>query len=124
MKAILINKVTGERIPVSSTTEHAASSYAQPVWVDDEGQAYCVVGFANPFYDIEDIEGETTDTLAEICRTLDNARRVRHMTIAQLATRVGVSEPTVAALLKGKGTVSLATMAAVADTLGVRFKME
>lgn len=41
MRAILTNKLNGESVEVHSTTEHPDSSYGQPVWVDDEGQAYC-----------------------------------------------------------------------------------
>ena len=35
-----------------ATTEHSASSYGRPVWVDDEGQAYCQVGMEAPFYEV------------------------------------------------------------------------
>lgn len=56
MRAILTNKVNGESVEVHSTTEHPDSSYGQPVWVDDEGQAYCQVNMPNPFYEIEIIE--------------------------------------------------------------------
>ena len=56
MKAILTNKISGVSVEVHSTTEHPDSSYGHPVWVDDEGQAYCQCDLPNPFYDIEIIE--------------------------------------------------------------------
>lgn len=51
-KATLINNMTGERINVHATTEHPNSSYGQPVWVDDDNNAYMQVGVQNPFYTV------------------------------------------------------------------------
>lgn len=56
MRAILTNKLSGESVEVHSTTEHPDSSYGQPVWVDNEGQAYCQCNLPNPLYDIQIIE--------------------------------------------------------------------
>ena len=39
-KARLKNLITGETIEIYATTEHPASSYGQPVWVDADGNAY------------------------------------------------------------------------------------
>lgn len=50
--ATLINNITGERVEVHATTEHPTSSYGQPVWVDDNNNAYCHAGLPNPFYTI------------------------------------------------------------------------
>ncbi len=52
MKAILTNRINGMSVQVHATTEHPDSSYGQPVWVDDDNQAYCQVGMEAPFYDI------------------------------------------------------------------------
>ena len=121
MRATLTNRVTGASVPVTATTNHAASSYGKAVWVDADGQAYCQVGFEAPFYDVEIIEG---DPMEGIAAKLDAARRAKHITIADLAERVGVSAPTVQALLAGKGNVSAATLLKVADILGVRITAE
>lgn len=43
MKATLINKLTGERIEVRSTTRHPASSYGQAIWVDRDNNHYLQV---------------------------------------------------------------------------------
>lgn len=56
MKAILINNITGQEIPVHATTEHPASSYGQAVWVDDDNNAYFQVGLPTPFYCLKSIE--------------------------------------------------------------------
>lgn len=42
--AILRNLLTGAEVIVHATTEHPDSHYGTPVWVDDNGFAYCDVG--------------------------------------------------------------------------------
>lgn len=56
MKAVLKNLVNGLEVRVHATTEHPASSYGKPVWVDEDGQAYCQVGMEAPFYEVETAE--------------------------------------------------------------------
>lgn len=51
----LTNMINGYSVIVHKTTRHAASSYGQPVWVDDDAEAYCQVGLEAPFYKIEPI---------------------------------------------------------------------
>lgn len=53
MEAILIDKLSGVRVKVHDTTDHPYSSYGQPVWVDDDDNAYCQVGLESAaMYDI------------------------------------------------------------------------
>ena len=63
MTAVLINTINDCRVVVHATTEHPASSYGIPVWVDDNNEAYIQVGAKSPFYEIIPI-----DTLQEIER--------------------------------------------------------
>jgi len=58
MKAKLTNLINGVTIEVHATTDHPDSSYGQPVWVDDNGTAYCQVGLPSPFYQITDVRNE------------------------------------------------------------------
>jgi len=51
--AILKNLLTGKTIQVKATTDHSASSYGQPVWVDDQGESYGTVGMPLLGYEIE-----------------------------------------------------------------------
>lgn len=51
-KTILTNVLNDEEVEVHATTDHPCSSYGQPVWVDDDGTAYCQVGMETPFYAI------------------------------------------------------------------------
>lgn len=50
--AILRNVINGMEVRVHATIDHPDSSYGQPVWVDDEDNAYCQVDLPNPFYEI------------------------------------------------------------------------
>ena len=118
MKAILRNTVTGETIHVTSTSQHPDCNYGQSVWVDKDNQAYMVVGMANPFYEIHAIEQE--NDYEKLGRALDRARRAKGIAVKELAERVGVSEPTIANLLKGRGNVSVITLINVANLLDLR----
>lgn len=60
------------------------------------------------------------NTLEAIGDKLNWARRSKSITIAQLAAAVNVSDPTVGALLQGKGNVSLQTLVKVANFLDVQ----
>ena len=40
MQATIKNTLNGHEVQVTSTTNHPASSYGQPVWVDEEGNCY------------------------------------------------------------------------------------
>lgn len=53
--ATLISRINGERVHVHATTDHPSSSYGIPVWVDDQGTAYCQVGFET-WYDVVDYQ--------------------------------------------------------------------
>lgn len=64
-------------------------------------------------------EEPVLNTVAAIGERLDAARRVKRLTIAQLAEAVGVTEPTIGALLNGKGNVGVQTLVDVANALGV-----
>lgn len=65
MTATLINNLTGERIPVTATCEHSASSYGKPVWVDGENNAYLQVGLERmqPLYSIADKRMDDDDII-------------------------------------------------------------
>ena len=58
MKATLTNQINGVSVEVRSTTDHPASSYSQPVWVDEDGEAYCQVGMEAPFYTITNVRDD------------------------------------------------------------------
>lgn len=44
--------MSGCTIEVHQTTDHPASSYGHPVWVDEDNNAYCEVGREQPFYEL------------------------------------------------------------------------
>ena len=65
-KAIIKSLATGMKIEVHATTEHPASSYGKPVWVDNKGYAYGQVGTELPFYEITELNdsGEKENRLS------------------------------------------------------------
>lgn len=64
-KAKLINLLTGEEVRVTARTDHPASSYGLPVWVDDNNQAYCQCDM--PCFGYEIIEDCTTKRYRSSC---------------------------------------------------------
>lgn len=57
-------------------------------------------------------------------RALDERRRALRMTLPQLARRSGVSQATVARVLRGEPTVALGHVSAVADALGMEVRLQ
>ncbi len=60
MNVILKNLITGEEIKVHPSTDHPDSSYGQPVWVDDNGNAYGLCDMGAPL-GFELIQGNHKD---------------------------------------------------------------
>ena len=61
MTATLRNIINGMEVRVHATTDHPDSSYGQPVWVDDDNNAYCQVGMEAPFYQISEAEDDAEE---------------------------------------------------------------
>lgn len=118
MKAILINKLTGERIPVTSTTESSASSYGQAVWVDKDFTPYCVCGMQNPLYDEEVEVGD------DFGQYIKMARVSRGMTVRGFATMCGLSPQTVQNVEGGAYSPRLDIVQKMAAVLGLRITIK
>lgn len=99
MKAIATNKATGERIPVTYTTEHAASSCEQAVWVDGDGNAVCPVTQPNDLYDVENVEVDSRKDLGQYLRYL---RLKNGETIRGFAEKCGLVPTTIQNIEGGK----------------------
>lgn len=121
MKAILTNKVTGERIPVTSTTSHPDSSYGQAIWVDEKGQAYCVVGMPNPLYEVTEITVTGRESLGQLLRM---ARIEQGISIRDLAERCELSKSTIVNIEKGAFWPRMDIVLKIASTLGKTIAIE
>ena len=117
MKAILRNKVTGETIPVTSTTDHPDSSYGQPVWVDEKGQSFCVCGVPSPFYDVIEMEVEGREELGAYIRLM---RVTNGVSVRGLAEDCGLSPATVQNIEKGAFSPRLDIVGKILDRLGAK----
>lgn len=118
-KATLTNTTNGVSVSVHATTDHPASSYGKPVWVDDNGQAYCRVGFEAPFYNITDVED--TETIAGRIKA---AREAQGMTLRQLSEQTGVNISNLSRIERGEVSPTLETLQTICKALGLTLRIE
>lgn len=117
MKAKIRNKVTGETIPVTSTTEHPACSYGQAVWVDTQGTAYFQVGMANPMYEDVNVEVDDRETLGQYIR---GVRVSNGISIRKMAEMADIRPSTVQNVENGAFTPRLDILQRILNVLGKR----
>lgn len=117
--AILTNTINGVSVPVYATTEHTASSYGQPVWVDEDFNAYCQCGTPTPFYDIND----NITPMQRYGLEIKFARIRAGLTQQQLADRVGCPQSTIARLERARHDARVGFVSEVADALGCDLKI-
>lgn len=118
MKAILTNTINGVSVEVHSTTVHPASSYGKPVWVDNEGQAYCQVGFERPFYELEIIEDDSTTLLDDL------KAACKGYTLTEISNRTGISVCNLSRYLSGSVPLKLETLETIVKAIGKRIEIK
>lgn len=104
MKGIIRDKRTGAIIPVASSTEHAACSYGQAVWVDDSGTAYFQVGMENPLFEEVSVDVDDRETLGQYIR---GVRVSKGISIRRMADLAGLTPSTVQNVENGAFTPRL-----------------
>lgn len=119
MKATLTNTTNGVSVSVHATTDHPASSYGKPVWVDDNGQAYCQVGFEAPFYSLSDVED--TETIADRIKA---AREAQGITLRQLSEQTCVNISNLSRIERGEVSPTLETLQTICKALGLTLRIE
>lgn len=119
--AILINRVTGEKIPVTATANHPGSSYRRPVWVDDTGTAIIEVSnLPNPTYDV------TLDSAADrirIGQELAELRTNRGLTLREVEETTGVDRSNLAKIEKGTYSLTLDILSAICRVYGKKIAL-
>lgn len=120
MKATLRNKVTGETLAVTSTTEHPDSSYGQAVWVDGNGQSVAVVGMENPLFEVAGMTIDDRESLGQMLRLM---RVSKGIAIRTLAEQCGLSKSTVVNIESGAFSPRLDVVAKILDKLGGEMKI-
>lgn len=114
-RATLTSTLNGKSVEVHATTEHSASSYGMPVWVDDEGKAYCQVGFEAPFYELA--EAEDNETIAD---KLKGAREKKGMTLRELSELTGINTSNISRIERGEVSPYLDTLQTLCKALGLK----
>lgn len=112
--ATLTNIVNGKSVEVYATTEHSASSYGIPVWVDSEGQAYCQVGSEAPFYEVR----------YNIDEVLKEARESSGLTIRALSEKTGINASNLSRIERGEISPTVETLQKIASALGLQLRLE
>ena len=120
MKAILRNRLNGQEVHVTSSTDQPDSSYGQAVWVDDEGQAYCIVGRPNPLYDVVEMDIDDRETLGQYLRLL---RVTQNISVRGMAERCELSPSTIQNIEKGAFTPRLDIITKMIAVLGKSLKI-
>lgn len=114
--AILTSKLTGRSFICHATTEHPDSHFGCPVWVDDQGKAYCDVDKPSPYYDVcEDVDGHPRVVIGQRIAEL---RKEQGMTQQQLADKCGILRPNIARIEAGRYGITLDVLSRIAQALG------
>lgn len=120
MKAVLKNNVTDKIIEVTSTTDHPDSSYGQPVWVDAQDNAYCIVGMENPLYEVISMSIDDREALGTMVRHL---RIMKNISIRELAEKCGLSKSTIVNIESGAYSPRLEVINKIVSTLGAKISL-
>ena len=121
MNAKIRNKTTGKIYNVSSTTEHPDSSYGQPVLVDKENNAYCVVGFEPPLYELVSADVSDKETLGMI---LKNMRISSGKSIRDLAKECNLSKTTIVNVENGAYSPRIEIVTKILQKLGAKLTIK
>lgn len=114
--AILTSKLTGRSFVCHATTEHPDSHHGCPVWVDDQGKAYCDVDKPSHYYDVcEDVDGQPRVVIGQRIAQL---RKEQGMTQQHLADKSGVLRPNIARIEAGRYGMTVDVLARIANALG------
>jgi len=115
-KAILTSKLTGRSFVCHATTEHPDSHFGCPVWVDDQGKAYCDVDKPSPYYDVDDdVDGNPRVVIGQ---RIAHLRKEQGMTQQQLADKSGILRPNIARIEAGRYGLTVDVLARIAQALG------
>lgn len=123
MRATITNNLTGVAVQVTATTEHPESHYGHAVWVDKDNVAYAEVGYSGaPLYTISDIEptGEGDDWAVIIGWRIAAIRSSLGLSQSELADAVGMHQPNIARIERGRYSTSVDILGKIAEALGKR----
>lgn len=120
-RAIIISKLTGRSFVCHATTEHPDSHFGCPVWVDDQGKAYCDVDKPSEYYEVdEDVDGNPRVVIG---KRIAELRKASGMTQQQLADKCGILRPNIARIETGRYGMTVDVLSRIAEALGKRIEL-
>ena len=128
MKATIINKLTGERIEVRSTSRHPASSYGQAVWVDRDNNPYlqvklhgeCVTD--SPLYKVE-LDHRLLQRY-DIGQQIASIRRAKGLTVRELAQQADIDAANLCRIEQGDYNASVDIINRICDVIGAKLTIQ
>lgn len=128
MKATLINKLTGERIEVRSTTRHPASSYGQAIWVDRDNNHYLQVKLRGEYvtetqlYKVE-LDHRTIKRY-ELGQQIASIRRAKGLSVRDLAQQADIDAANLSRIEQGNYNASVDIINRICDAIGARLTIQ
>ena len=125
MKATIINKLTGERIEVRSTTRHPSCNYGQAVWVDRDNNAYLQVYLHSNelLLDASNYKVEITERdrqRFELGQKLAAIRCSKGITVRGLAQQAGITPSNLSNIEQGNYCAGVDIIQRICKALGAK----
>ena len=124
MKATIINKQTGERIEVRSTSRHPMCSYGQAIWVDSNNNPYLQVKLRgeyvtdSPLYKVE-LDRRRLQRY-DIGQQIASIRRAKGLSVRDLAQQADIDAANLSRIEQGDYNASVDIINRICDALGVK----
>ena len=124
MKATIINKQTGERIEVRSTSRHPMCSYGQAIWVDRNNNPYLQVKLRgeyvtdSPLYKVE-LDRRRLQRY-DIGQQIASIRHAKGLSVRDLAQQADIDAANLSRIEQGDYNASVDIINRICDALGVK----
>lgn len=128
MKATIINKQTGERIEVRSTTRHPASSYGQAIWVDSNNNPYMQVKLRGEYVTDSPLYKVELDRRAlqryNLGQQIASARHAKGLTVRDLAQQADIDAANLCRIEQGDYNASVDIINRICDAVGAKLTIQ
>ena len=128
MKATIINKQTGERIEVRSTSRHPMCSYGQAIWVDSNNNPYLQVKLRgeyvtdSPLYKVE-LDRRRLQRY-DIGQQIASIRRAKGLSVRDLAQQADIDAANLSRIEQGDYNASVDIINRICDAIGARLTIQ
>lgn len=128
MRATIINKQTGERIEVRSTSRHPASNYGQAIWVDRNNNPYLQVKLCgeyvtdSPLYKVE-LDRRRLQRY-DIGQQIASIRHTKGLSVRDLAQQADIDAANLCRIEQGDYNASVDIINRICDAIGARLTIQ